>query len=168
MNETGTSAHVRAEAAGDGAAGAVREAVARAARLEAEAEFPRRYVDHVRAATGWLGVAPSGAGDVRSAALFLDRQAAIDLEPPMGARGRGRRLVKLGVRRLLGWYVRFLGQQVAALGQGAARLGFATAGRLEALEADRAALEEEVAALRERVARLEAAAGGAGAPDRPR
>lgn len=147
------------------------EVEARARALEADPSFPRRYVEQVRAATAWLGAAAPPADDVRRAALLLDRQAAIHLEPPTGSPSRARRLIKLAVGRLLGWYVRFLGQQVSALGHGAARLGFAAAGRIERLEAgaagctdDRAAIHEELAALRARVAELEAALR----PDLPR
>lgn len=118
--------------------------------------FPHAYVDQVRAATRWLGVGPGRADDVRFAALVLDRQARVDLEPPMAARDLPRRLVKAAIRRAVGWYVRFLGQQVAALGQAAARLGLAVAERTERLGADQAGLSAELAALRARVERLEA------------
>ena len=142
--------------------GIAAEAVASARAAEADPAFPRAYIERVRAATRWLGVNDSGAGDVRFAALVLDRQARVELEPPMGARDLPRRLFKAAVRRMVGWYVRFLGQQVAALGQAAARLGLAVAERTERLGADQAGLSAEVAALRARVERLEA--GQAGGP----
>ncbi|MGH9037297.1 MAG: hypothetical protein ACRD0O_16180 [Acidimicrobiia bacterium] len=169
MNETGTHAPAGLEGDRTGeATRAVTEAAARARLLEAEPGFPRGYVDQVRAATGWLGVASPDTDDVRHAALLLNRQAAVDLSRPMAGWGRTRRLVKRVVRRLLGWYdPRFLLQQVAAIGQDSARLGLATARRLEGLEAHRAALEDEIALLRARMAHLEAALPGAGAPSDP-
>ena len=68
--------------------------------------------------------------------------------------------LKLVIRKLIGWYVRFLGQQVSLLGQAAARLGLMVADRLDQFEAEqgaeRAALAAQVAALEARVAELEA------------
>ena len=135
------------------------EVVAAARAAEADPAFPGGYLERVRAATRWLGVNDGEAGDVRFAALVLDRQARVDLEPPMGARDLPRRLLKGAVRRRVGWYVRFLGQQVAALGQAAARLGLAVADKTERLGADQAGLSAELAALRARVERLEAGEG---------
>jgi hypothetical protein len=140
------------------------QVAAEARALEAEPGFPRPFVERVRAATGWLGVADPAPDDVRHAALLLHRQAAVDLEPPMAARDPLRRAVKQLVRRLVGWYVRFLGVQVGALGQATARLGLAVATRTEGLQAaqaaDRAELQGELETLRARVARLEAALDG--------
>ena len=145
---------------GESLAGVAAEVAASAHAAEAEPGFPRPYVERVRAATGWLGVADPAPDDVRHAALLLHRQAAVGLEPPMAARDPLRRAVKQLVRRLVGWYVRFLAAQVGALGQASARLGLAVATRTERLQAaqaaDRAALQGELEVLRERVARLEA------------
>jgi hypothetical protein len=132
------------------------EVAASARALEVDPAFPRPYVERVRAATGWLGVADPAPDDVRHAALLLHRQAAVGLEPPMAARDPLRRAVKQLVRRLVGWYVRFLAAQVGALGQASARLGLAVATRTERLQANQAADRAELEALRERVARLEA------------
>jgi hypothetical protein len=147
----------------------MREVAARVDTLAGEPGFPAGYVDEVRAATGWLAADPDGADggsvqpDVRRAALILDRQAAVNLEPPMTAADLPRRLLKKLVRRLVGWYVRFLGQQVAALGHASSRLGLAIAARIERIEADEmaehAALRAEIAGLAERVAALEARLG---------
>jgi len=153
MGSTSTPAHSDISA----------EVTAAARAAEADPGFPHGYVERVRAATRWLGVNEGAAGDVRFAALVLDRQARVELEPPMGARDLPRRLLKGAVRRMVGWYVRFLGQQVAALGQAAARLGLAVAERTERLGADQAGLSAELAALRARVERLEA--GRAVPPD---
>jgi cell division protein FtsB len=154
------------------------EVAAKARALEAEPGFPRPFVERVRAATGWLGVADPAPDDVRHAALLLHRQAHVDLEPPMAARDPLRRAVKQLVRRLVGWYVRFLGAQLGALGQAAARLGLAVAERTERLQAtqaaDRTELQAELEGLRARVAKLEAAlaadstSGTPPAPGEPR
>ena len=141
---------------GESLAGVAAEVAASAHAAEAEPGFPRPYVEQVRAATGWLGVADPAPDDVRHAALLLHRQAAVVLEPPMAARDPLRRAVKQLVRRLVGWYVRFLAAQVGALGQASARLGLAVATRTERLQAAQATQQAEIDELRERVARLEA------------
>lgn len=129
--------------------------------LESEAGFPRRLADRVRATTSWMGAGSDTPDDVRFTAALLSRQATRHLEPP-AIPGRGvRRLVKLAVRGLVGWYGRFLCQHVAAVGQAFSRLGLAVAERVDRLEAgqtrDRDALQAELDALRARVASLEAA-----------
>jgi hypothetical protein len=102
-------------------------------------------------------------------ALLLEYQAVVDVEAPVRAGPRSRRLVKTVVKKLVGWYVRFLADQVGVLGRTAARLGTAVAERLERLDAEQAALRAEVdaelARLRARVAELEARQSrGDGAP----
>ena len=140
--------------------GVVEEIVAEAGELEATPGFPRDTVARIRVATGWLSAAQPESDDVRFAALLLQRQAGVDLEPPLGARAWPQRLVKQVVRRLVGWYVRFLAQQISALGQSTARLGLAVAQRSEALQAradaDRAAVDGRLDELSARLARLEA------------
>jgi hypothetical protein len=141
-------------------AGVVDEVVAEARSRQAGPEFPHETVARIRVATGWLSATEGASDDVRFAALSLQRQAGVDLEPPLGARSWPQRLGKRLVRRLVGWYVRFLGQQISALGQAAARLGLAVAQRSEALQAqvagDRAAVEGRLDELAARLERLEA------------
>jgi hypothetical protein len=140
--------------------GLVEEVVAEAATLESAPGFPRDAVARIRVATGWLSAAEPESDDVRFAALLLQRQAGVDLEPPLGSRSWPQRLVNQQVRRLLGWYVRFLAQQISALGQAAARLGLAVAQRSETLQAqaaaDKAAVDGRIDDLSARLARLEA------------
>jgi hypothetical protein len=146
----------------------VDEVVGEARALEAEPGFPRGVIERVRVATAWLSVEAPAPDDVRHAALLLHRQAGVDLEPPLAARGRPQRLVKQVVRRLVGWYVRFLGQQVAALGQATARLGLAVAERTERLQAeaaaDRAATSARLDNLSARIDDLESGVRGRGGP----
>src|SRR5688572_6932064 len=101
--------------------------------LEREAGFPRRLAERVRATTAWMGVGDRTApgDDLRFSAELLSRQATRHLDPPaVGGRGI-RRLVKLAVRALVGWYGHFLCQHVAAVGQAFARLGVAVADRAD-------------------------------------
>lgn len=138
----------------------VDEVVAEARARQASPDFPHETVARILVATGWLSAAEPDSDDVRFAALILQRQAGVDVEPPLGARSWPQRLAKRVVRRLVGWYVRFLAQQISALGQAAARLGLAVVRRTEALEAqaaaDRASVERRLEDLSDRLARLEA------------
>jgi hypothetical protein len=143
-------------------AGLADEVRAEAARLSAEPSFPAAYLARVRTAAAGLAVTDGGGrDDVRSAALLLEQEAAIDVEAPIASRSLPQRLVKQVVRKLVGWYVRFLGHQVGVLGQAAARLGLSVAERLDRIEAEqgaeRAAMGARIAALEARVAELEAA-----------
>lgn len=139
----------------------VEEVRAQARALEATAGFPRPLAERARATTAWMGTGDAAGDDVRFTAHLLSRQATRHLEPPAIAGAGLRRLVKLAVRGLVGWYGRFLCQHIGAVGQAFARLGLAVADRVERLEAgqarERDALRAEVEELRTRVAGLEAA-----------
>ncbi len=114
----------------------------------------------MRTAAARIAVAEGGQDDVRSAALLLEQQAVIDVEAPVASRALPQRLVKLLVRKLVGWYVRFLGHQVGILGQATARFALIVAERLDRIEAaqaaEQAATAAQIAALQARVAELEA------------
>ena len=145
-------------------AAVVDEIVVEARALEEEPGFPHSVVDTVRAATAWLSAEPT-PGDVRQAAQLLSHQAGVAVEPQLTSPGLVRRLVKLVVHRLIGWYVRVLAQQVAALGEATARLGLAVAERTERLQSeattDREALSARLDSLSDRLSRLEAQVGEA-------
>jgi len=132
---------------------------AEAERLAAEPGFPAAYLTQIRTAAGRMAVTEGGQDDARTAALLLEQQAMIDLDGPVAARTLPQRLVKLAVRKLVGWYVHFLGHQVGILGQATARFALIVAERLDRIEAaqsaERAAMAAEIAALRDRVAELE-------------
>jgi hypothetical protein len=102
-----------------------------------------------------MGAGDDAPDDVRFAAHLVARQAQRHLEPPAVAGGGVRRLVKVAVRALVGWYGRFLCQHLGAVGQAFSRLGLAMADRVERLEADQAreleALRAEVEELRARI-----------------
>jgi len=136
------------------------EVLAEAGRVAAGPGFPAGYLARVRTSAARLAVTEGGGDDVRSAALLLEQQAAIDVEAPVASRALPQRLLKQVVRKLIGWYVRFLGHQVGVLGQAAARLGLVVAERLDRMEAEqgaeRAAMAARISALEARVAELEA------------
>lgn len=138
----------------------VDEVVAEARALESRPGFPHEALARIRVATGWLSADDPASDDVRFAAVLLQRQASVGLEPPLAARAWPQRLVKRVVHRLVGWYLRFLAQQISALGQAATRLGLAVAQRSEALQAqadaDRAEVDHRLDELSDRLARLEA------------
>src|SRR5437764_9734216 len=96
------------------------EVLAEAGRVAAGPGFPAGYLARVRTSAARLAVTQGGGDDVRSAALLLEQQAAIDVEAPVASRALPQRLLKQVVRKLIGWYVRFLGHQVGVLGQAAA------------------------------------------------
>ncbi|MGH9042176.1 MAG: hypothetical protein ACRDZ3_18310 [Acidimicrobiia bacterium] len=131
-----------------------------ARELEREPGFPAPLAEQVRASTAWMGAGDGAPDDLRFAATLLSRQATRNLEPPDVTGNRIRRVVKVAVLQLVGWYGKFLGRHLGAVGQAFARLGLAVAGRVERLEddqrRDRVALEAELEALRARVATLEA------------
>ncbi len=139
----------------------VDEIRAQARALESAPGFPAPLAEQARKATGWMGAGEAAFDDVRFSAELLSLQAARHLEPPAITGGGSRRLVKLAVRALVGWYGRFLCQHLGALGQAFARLGRAVADRIDRLEdddaGDRRALRAELDDLAARVAALEAA-----------
>jgi len=136
------------------------EVRAEAERLAAEPGFPADYLARVRTAAQRMAVTEGGQDDARTAALLLEQQALIDVDPPVAARTLPQRLVKIVVRKLVGWYVHFIGHQVGLLGQATARFALIVAERLDQVEAaqgaERAAMAAEIAALQARVAELEA------------
>jgi hypothetical protein len=127
--------------------------------LEASPDFPGPLAARVRAATAWMGAGDDAPDDVRFAAHLVARQANRHLEPPSVPGGGLRRLVKVGVVALVGWYGRFLCRHLGAVGQAFSRLGLAVADRVDRLEAHQAreleALRAEVEELRARLAALE-------------
>ena len=119
-----------------------------AAERQATPDFPASRIARIRNAAAKLGAASVEPGDIRHAALLLERQANVDLEVPTASRVPGVHLVKQVLKKLMIWYLRFLAVQISAFGQATARFGVTVASRIDELEA-------EVAELRERVAKLE-------------
>jgi hypothetical protein len=113
------------------------------------------YIDQIRRATGRLAVQDAASDDARVALLAVVDHTHIDVDVPTGSRRRGARLVKLSVKRLTGWYLRYLGQQVTLLGQAIVRFGTALTERTERLEEVTQSLRDDVGSLTSRVERLE-------------
>lgn len=90
--------------------------------------------------------------------LAVEGASRIDLDVPVASTIPGASGLKLGVKRLTGFYLNHLGQQVTALGGAVARLGRATSVELGRVDDDVRDLREEVARLVAEVERL----GGAG------
>ena len=126
----------------------VAEIVAAATARQAAPDFPAARIARIRSVAQKLGAASVAPGDLRHAALLLERQANIDLEVPTASRVPGVHLVKQVLKKLMIWYLRFFAAQVSACGQATARFGVTVASRVDELEA-------EVEELRARVARLE-------------
>ena len=124
------------------------EVAAAATAREAAPDFPAASIARIRSVAAKLGATKVMPGDIRHAALLLERQATIDLEVPTASRVPGVHLVKQALKKLMIWYLRFLAAQVSAFGQATARFGVTVASRIDELEA-------EVSELRDRVARLE-------------
>jgi hypothetical protein len=115
---------------------------------ESDPEFPAARVARIRAIAAKLGATRVEPGDIRHAALLLERQATIDLQVPTASRVPGVHFVKQALKKLMIWYLRFLAAQVSAFGQATARFGVTVASRIDELDA-------EVAQLRARVDRLD-------------
>jgi hypothetical protein len=122
------------------------------------------YLATVRRAAERLGVRNHTSGDLEGLLEDVADQAHIDVEVPTASRRRSVRLLKISVKHLIRWYLRYLAQQVTVLGESVSRLGRELAARADAIEARTeavgdsvAALADEVDGLRGRVGRLEAA-----------
>lgn len=137
-------------ASGPARPGLASQIVEAAAARSAAPGFPGDRLARIRTAAARLAPDRSPSGDLRQAALMVERQAQVDLEVPTASAVPGVSLVKLVIKKLMIWYLRFLGHQITSLGQATARFGLAVATRVDGVEA-------EVAVLEERVSRLEAA-----------
>src|SRR5688572_7177756 len=136
---------------------ALAEEIARdAAAREAAGDVPAARLSRIRTAASRLGATAVEPGDIRHAAVLLERQATVDLHVPTASRVPGVQLLKRVLKKLMIWYLRFLAAQITSFGQATARFGVTVASRIDELEA-------EVEELRGRIARLEAEAdAGAG------
>jgi hypothetical protein len=117
---------------------------AAAERLEAIAPG---YLAQVRRAAGRLGVRSTTSGDLDILLEDVADQAKIDAEVPTASRRREVRILKVAVKRLTGWYLRYLAQQVTALGESVSHLGRELAARSDALDVRAQATDETVTAL---------------------
>jgi hypothetical protein len=124
---------------------------------ESEPDFPTTRIARIRAIAAKLGATQVEPGDIRHAALLLERQATIDLEVPTASRVPGVHLVKQAVKKLMMWYLRFLAAQMTAFGHATAKFGVTVASRMDEHASRIDQLEAEIAQLQARLDRLEAA-----------
>jgi glycosyltransferase involved in cell wall biosynthesis len=116
------------------------------------------YLSEIRGALRRLGRRDETEGDpVHAALVDLGDAADIDIDVPTASRRQEAAVLKQGIKKLTGWYLRYLAQQTTVLGQATLRLGTALAYRAERVEDTTTGLLDEVARLRERVERLERA-----------
>jgi hypothetical protein len=113
------------------------------------------YLARIRRATSRLGYSEVAEDDLRGALLVVEDHARIDLDVPTASRRRVGTMAKRGIKRLLGWYLRYVGDQVTLLGHALVRLGSAVIEHTERLEETTGSLAAEVAALSARVDELE-------------
>jgi hypothetical protein len=116
------------------------------------------YVEKARMAARRISSAQANPEDLRQVAQAVRDVAAFDVEVPTASQHREWELVKVGVKRLSVWYMRYLAQQLNEFGARVARMGDALAARTEKLERGSEELEARIGAAEERLARLEALA----------
>ncbi len=129
-----------------------------AAEARAERVAPG-YLAKVRAAAGRLAVGPDRKGDLRAALAALEETATLDVDVPTLSRRPPVRYLKLAVRALTRWYVRYIAQQVTALGHATAGFGSEVADRTDDLDAELSMATARLAALEKRIRRLETGEG---------
>jgi glycosyltransferase involved in cell wall biosynthesis len=118
------------------------------------------YLAQIRGAMSRIGRRTDTDDDGLASALAdLDDAAGIDIDVPTASRRREAVVVKQGVKKLTGWYLRYLAQQITVLGQATSRLGTALVERADRIEDTTSGLVEEMARLRARLDRLERADG---------
>ncbi len=123
-------------------------------RLEAIAPG---YLGRVRRTALRLAHRDSTDADATMALADVEDTAAFDLDAPTLSRLRVGRLIKLGVKKLVGWYLRYLTQQLAAFSRAVSRFGAVLVARADQIEETTATLGRDLERLRRRVERLEGA-----------
>ena len=137
--------------------GAVADRLALRDRLETMAPG---YLDRVRAGTRRLAHRDGPVVDVTLALADVEDTAVVDLEVPTLSSLRVGRLVKVAIKRLTTWYLRYLAQQISAFGLAVTRLGTLLVARTDRIEETTKDLTRDVERLRARVERLEGTTGG--------
>jgi hypothetical protein len=133
------------------AAGAPR----REAEARVEAAAPG-YLARVREAAAVLAVGPDRSGDLRASLAGVRETADVDIDVPTLSRQAPLRLLKVAIKALIGWYLRYVGDQVTALGHAVAGFGDEVVERADELGEQQDATAARVAALEARVRDLEA------------
>ncbi len=103
------------------------------------------YLDKVRAAAAALAVDGRRGAGVAAEVAAVREAAALDVEAPTASASTGGTLLKAGVKRLTGWYLRYLMIQVASFTSAVAAMSEALLARLDALDAADTRLASHVA-----------------------
>jgi len=113
------------------------------------------YIEKVRRATRRLGAADRPAEQLRSSLGALAEVARFDVEVPTASARREVEVLKTGIKRLQGWYMRYLSEQMASFADGVMRLASDLVVRAEELGSTTDELANRLAAAEERLRRLE-------------
>jgi hypothetical protein len=113
------------------------------------------YVDRVRQLTKRLSARQVAPDDVAAALDAVRDVATLDADAPTASNRPEARLIKVGVKRLVAWYMVYLAEEVNDLAFALLRLGEALATRAERSEATSLGLLARLDQLEDRVRRLE-------------
>ena len=138
---------------------------ARLGELKAKASWPAAEIAAIAAAAQRRRTTSGPSGDLLRAVGQVEVHVGIDLDVPVDSRIPAVRYVKLVIKKLMTWYLRFIGYQISALGHSVASLGQAVAERVETIETDTVEARKELAQLKRRVAALEERLGTGGGTD---
>jgi hypothetical protein len=117
------------------------------------------YIEKVRKAASRLRAYETNPEDIRGALQSVRTVASFNVEVPVISPRREVQLVKTGVKRLSGWYMRYLSAQLNAFAGTVVRLGETMASRVEELERSNDDLTARVGAVEARLSRLEPKTG---------
>jgi hypothetical protein len=107
------------------------------------------YLQHARERAASLGLQEGARAEVAAALEDIDAAAGFKVDSPVIAGSAPARAVKVGVRRLVGWYIRQLAERLEAFAHAVSRLGVSLSRSSEELEARLAQLEERMNRLEE-------------------
>ena len=113
------------------------------------------YLDRVRQAASELGVADPEADDARAALDAVDHFADIDLDVPTSSRFPLVGLLKLTIKRLIGWYLGYFGRELTTFAIAVTNLADILVERDEERSRSLEQLRAEQAHLAQRIERLE-------------
>ena len=117
------------------------------------------YVEKVRQATRRLGATEVAPEDLRQAVQAVRNVSSFDVEVPTTSARREVQLVKVGVKRVALFYMRYLAGQLNAFGLAVVQMGETLASRTERLESGSDDVAARLGAVEARLRRLEATVG---------
>lgn len=119
------------------------------------AQIAPGYLERVRQAASDLAVDDPGANDARAAMDAVEHFADFDLDVPTGSRFPPAAILKLAVKKLIGWYLGFLSWQLTIFGQALTNLADILVERDERRGEELSELRAELGRLSERIDQLE-------------